>query len=104
MIEDATENPNEKFAKGDLVKLRHGLEDRVLKALAPMFVPDTIYRVLCYEHHSDEGCDSVWLGPSDMSPQDVEEFRPELVSEEPIRERYKGVLPVSIANLRKVLH
>ncbi|GEM_PF-3296929 len=104
MIEDANENPNEKFTKGDLVKLRHGLEDPVLAALAPQLIPDTAYRVLHYEHHDDEGGDAVWLGPSDMLPHDVEDFRPELVSEEPRQERYKGVLSVSIAHLRKILH
>src|SRR3989344_6096039 len=103
MIEDANENPNEKFTKGDLVKLRHGLEDPVLAALAPQLIPDTAYRVLHYEHHDDEGGDAVWLGPNDMSPQDVEDFQPELAVE--LRqEKYKRVFPVATAHLRKVLN
>ncbi|OGG53616.1 hypothetical protein A2851_01875 [Candidatus Kaiserbacteria bacterium RIFCSPHIGHO2_01_FULL_53_29] len=100
MIETLRENPKEVFKKGDLVKFKEGID---LTAFGSEFQAATAYRVLHFEHHDDEGGDAVWIGPNDMSPQDVEDFQPELAVE--LRqEKYKRVFPVATAHLRKVLN
>ncbi|OGG57608.1 hypothetical protein A2853_01935 [Candidatus Kaiserbacteria bacterium RIFCSPHIGHO2_01_FULL_55_17] len=104
MIERMRENPDEVLKKGDLVKLRDDIDPEGLELiLSDVLQPGIAYRVLHLERHHDEGGTAVWLGPNDMTPQDVEDFSPELAVEF-TEERYKDVFPLAARYLRKALN
>lgn len=104
MIERFRNEPKQGFQKGDLVKLRDDVDLEAHRAGGSQVVPGVAYRVFHFERNNeDDGGDAVWIGPNDMSPQDVEDFRPELAAE--LREeKYKDVFPTAAKRLRKVLN
>ena len=104
MTEKLRDAPKQEFKKGDLVKLRDGLKPEFLDALAPQILAGVAYRVMYFvKGKTKEEKDSVWLGPNDMSPQDVENFTPERAFELG-EEKYKDAFPISTGHLRKALN
>ncbi|MCR4281405.1 MAG: hypothetical protein NUV88_03685, partial [Candidatus Kaiserbacteria bacterium] len=95
MVEKTRNNPREKFRKSDLVMLKENVSSAVLEALADQFQPGVSYKVVY------TGRQVAWIGPNDMPPQDVEDFRPQLAFEQR-QKRYEAVFPVATEHLRKV--
>jgi hypothetical protein len=94
------------FEKGGLVRLREGVSSEMTEALRGIMEPGMTYKIFFVSHNDDPGGDSIWIGPSDALPSDVDAFDPKIFSgeDEGLIVRYKNIFPVSGNHLRLLLN
>lgn len=86
------------FRKHVQVLLRSDIASDTLQALAPQFVPDTLYMVFAVVEHTDGSGDTLWLGPAESDWNLVENFDPEQSRDR----KTKGVYPVAAVYMRRI--
>ena len=76
------------FRKHVQVMLKPGLAPETLKALAPQFVPHTLYMVFAVVENDDEGGDTLWLGPAESDWNLVDSFDPAQLHDRQLKDVY----------------
>lgn len=102
MPEETPRKPEHIFLrKGERVQLRSDISPQDIKLFEPNLMPNVTYRIFRVERHTDEGGDSVWLGPGNASDADIETFELEKLNIKDMKRKFPNVLPVSAYFIEK---
>ena len=97
-MEELKNNPKPILEKGMMVKLREDLPREQKRNYAEYLDLNALYRVLAVGNVDGFG-DVVWIGPTSMSQENVDDFSPELMVG-PEDHRYDEVYAIITANVR----
>ena len=83
------------FRSGDLVRIKN-------EAGMPPDMPVRTQRLLLLAPNEDLTAHKAWVGPVDMSPREVDEFKEEFLAGMPHQQKYANCFSVDIAQLGKL--